>query len=371
MKIIAIDAIDINSFGGLVHLEQITKVLSQKKLFIKVYSNSFVKNNLKLSKNVSFEKNSIFDKNFLIRHFWKILFFKKDLEKRKCKVLLSLNGIYHGLFKPTILLQQNMLPFDNYANENYKTISRLKFFFQKIAVLISIKLHRNIIFTSKDLRNKILKNLKHRKFLQQKVIYHGVEKINNSIKKNFTKNNNKFLYVSEFQKYKNHELLFEALKKNKSKKKFYLTCIGRYNNLDIRKLKKNYNFKKLKIKVKKISKQKNILKIYKNYDAIIFPSLCESFGLPLLEAASKKVPILCSNLRVFKEIYGNGCIYFDPKNIKSIIDKIILFSTLKEKEIKFKVKSNYLKSTKLSWNYSGNEYHKVISNVIKFYEKKN
>ena len=30
MKIIAIDAIDINSFGGLVHLEQITKVLSQK-----------------------------------------------------------------------------------------------------------------------------------------------------------------------------------------------------------------------------------------------------------------------------------------------------------------------------------------------------
>ena len=39
---------------------------------------------------------------------------------------------------------------------------------------------------------------------------------------------------------------------------------------------------------------------------------------------------------------------FDPKNIKSIIDKIILFSTLKEKEIKFKVKSNYLKSTKLS-----------------------
>ena len=76
----------------------------------------------------------------------------------------------------------------------------------------------------------------------------------------------------------------------------------RYNNLDIRKLKDNYNFKKLKIKLKKISKQKNILKIYKNYDAIIFTSLCESFGLPLLEAASKKVPILCSNLRVFKEI---------------------------------------------------------------------
>ena len=84
----------------------------------------------------------------------------------------------------------------------------------------------------------------------------------------------------------------------------------------------------------------------------------------------KKVPILCSNLRVFKEIYGNGCIYFDPKNIKSIIDKIILFSTLKEKKIKFKVKSNYLKSTKLLELFC-NEYYKFISNVIKFYEKKN
>ena len=67
--------------------------------------------------------------------------------------------------------------------------------------------------------------------------------------------------------------------KNKSKKNLFKCMV----NLDIRKLKDNYNFKKLKIKVK-ISKQKNILKIYKNYD-IIFPSLCESFCL--LEAASK------------------------------------------------------------------------------------
>ena len=105
--------------------------------------------------------------------------------------------------------------------------------------------------------------------------------------------------------------------------------------------------------------------------AIIFPTSCESFGLPVLEAASKKVPILCSNLKVFKEIYGKGCFYFDYQNYRSILKKIYYFSSLKEKEIKKKIEINYNKTKKLNWEYCGNNYYQMIINILNFYEKKN
>ena len=117
MKIIAIDAIDINSFGGLIHLKQITQILSKKKILLKIYANKFVNKNLKLNSNIKIIRKPIFDKNFLIRHLWKIVFLNKELKKNKCNILLSLNGIYHGFFKPTILVQQNILPFETFAKK--------------------------------------------------------------------------------------------------------------------------------------------------------------------------------------------------------------------------------------------------------------
>ena len=370
MKIIAIDAIDINSFGGLIHLDQVIKILSKKKIFLKIYSNSFVNKNLKKNKNIKLIKKKLFDKNFIYRHFWKFLFLKKELEKGQCSLLLSLNGIYHGLFRPTILVQQNILPFDILTNEKYNFILRIKFFFQKIAIIISIVLHKNIIFTSYDIKKKILKYFKKKNFFRNIVIYHGVKK-GQIVKKNFFyKQKIKLLYISEFQKYKNHDKLFNAIK-NSQNQNISLDCIGRYEEKYLNKLNTKYNFKKLNIRVRKNISYKDIIKTYKNYDALIFPSLCESFGLPVLEAAANNLPVLCSDLKVFREIYGEGCFYFDPRSSKSILNKIYYFISLKKNEIIKKTKLNYIISKNLNWNFCGNNYYKTILDTLNFYEKKN
>lgn len=51
--------------------------------------------------------------------------------------------------------------------------------------------------------------------------------------------------------------------------------------------------------------------LYKLSKLFVFPSLYEGFGLPPIEAMSQKVPVLASNIQVFKEILNNACEYFD------------------------------------------------------------
>jgi glycosyltransferase involved in cell wall biosynthesis len=54
----------------------------------------------------------------------------------------------------------------------------------------------------------------------------------------------------------------------------------------------------------------DIPKLYLVSDAVLVPSSAEGFGLPLLEAAVARVPVVCSDLAVFREVGGEGPIRF-------------------------------------------------------------
>ena len=82
MKIIAIDATDINSLGGLLHLKQVANILSKKKVNLIILSNTFVSNNLSSNLKTKIIKKKIFDKNFFIRYLWKLIFLKNKLKKK-------------------------------------------------------------------------------------------------------------------------------------------------------------------------------------------------------------------------------------------------------------------------------------------------
>ncbi|MBS9478926.1 glycosyltransferase family 4 protein [Ancylobacter radicis] len=46
--------------------------------------------------------------------------------------------------------------------------------------------------------------------------------------------------------------------------------------------------------------------------AVLFPSFAEGFGLPLFEALALRVPVICSELEVFRDIAGDAPRYLDP-----------------------------------------------------------
>lgn len=57
--------------------------------------------------------------------------------------------------------------------------------------------------------------------------------------------------------------------------------------------------------------------LYQNCTAFIFPSRDEGFGLPLLEAVHYGAPLICSDIAVFREV-APGAAYFDPTDSQSL-----------------------------------------------------
>ena len=54
--------------------------------------------------------------------------------------------------------------------------------------------------------------------------------------------------------------------------------------------------------------------LYRQASLYIFPSRCEGFGLPPLEAMSFNVPVVASNSSSLPEILGDAAVYFDPRD---------------------------------------------------------
>ncbi len=58
-------------------------------------------------------------------------------------------------------------------------------------------------------------------------------------------------------------------------------------------------------------------------DAFAFPSLYEGFGLPVLEAMARGVPVMCSNASSLPEVAGDAALLFDPHDGRAIADAML------------------------------------------------
>ncbi len=62
----------------------------------------------------------------------------------------------------------------------------------------------------------------------------------------------------------------------------------------------------------------DIRNLFGGAKAFVFPSFAEGFGLPPLEAMASGVPVVCSDIPVFREVYGDAVRYVDPVSPDSI-----------------------------------------------------
>lgn len=64
--------------------------------------------------------------------------------------------------------------------------------------------------------------------------------------------------------------------------------------------------------------------LYRNALLFVFPSFSEGLGIPPLEACYFGIPVLVSDIDVFREIVGDCAIFFDPKSHRDLADKMHL-----------------------------------------------
>lgn len=59
--------------------------------------------------------------------------------------------------------------------------------------------------------------------------------------------------------------------------------------------------------------------VWEGCSFLVFPSLYEGFGIPILEAMQFGKPVLCSNVTSLPEIAGDAALYFDPRKPEEIV----------------------------------------------------
>ena len=98
---------------------------------------------------------------------------------------------------------------------------------------------------------------------------------------------------------------------------------------------------------------------------MLYLSLFEGFGLPVLEAMSCGTPVICPNTSCFPEIVGELNVCVSPTDVKTVEGKILRITTdkLYAEEL---ATSCYEKSLKYDWSKSAEIYHQVFKRYERY-----
>jgi glycosyltransferase involved in cell wall biosynthesis len=97
----------------------------------------------------------------------------------------------------------------------------------------------------------------------------------------------------------------------------------------------------------------------------LFPSLYEGFGLPVLEAMSVGVPVICTNKGALAEVGGDVVMYVEPDDIEKIAMQIAQCILLPE-GISLMKSEGKEQAKKFTWQKAAEETLEVIEGAAKF-----
>lgn len=179
--------------------------------------------------------------------------------------------------------------------------------------------------------------LKHYRISSDKinVVYSGVK--NNfrplpfdertRVKEKYTGGCEYFIYVGAIQPRKNLVRLLKGFSvfKKRMQSSMKLVLAGRmaWKNEEFTKLLNTYKYK-TEVLLTGYVPEEEIVSLVGSAYALVYPSLFEGFGVPVVEGMRSGVPVLTSAKTSMEEIAGDAALYFDPEDHSDIADKMML-----------------------------------------------
>ena len=344
--------------------------ISELVLGLNKYGSS--KNEYVFSHKLSNKKNYINSKYKFLRLFFHLKYFIWK------QILLPIKLM---LCKPDLIICPDyVLPFFNFNTKQICVFHDAFFwdypdnynkywgYYFRYLIKICLKEDTTIVTTSKTSKTKLSKFFSN----DIKYVYQSYKpnKFNKKFKlENFKVEKHKYiLHVGSFDKRKNIITLvkaFQRLIQLEKKSDLKLILVGK------QKVNGNYKVSKDIINFIKKSNLKNhviltdhlsdsdVIGLYSNALIFVFPSSDEGFGIPVLECFSNDLPIICSDIPIFKEICSDNVFYFELENVDELSNtmlKLIISKSEKDALIS--------KGRKRLKNFSRKAFVKDFENII-------
>jgi glycosyltransferase involved in cell wall biosynthesis len=206
------------------------------------------------------------------------------------------------------------------------------------------------------------------------VVYDGIDRSfspttkseQDEVRKEYTHGNPYFLFVGALHPRKNIGGLLKAFDAFKSigNTEMKLVIVGgeMFKTGEIHHVYDNMRFKNDVIFTGRVTPEE-LHRIYGAALALTFVPFFEGFGIPVVEAMSAGIPVICSNTTSLPEVGGNAVFYVDPYRIEQITNAMVTIS--KDDKLREElIAKGLVQKLKFSWDESARKLWMCVERAL-------
>ena len=170
-----------------------------------------------------------------------------------------------------------------------------------------------------------------------------------------------FLYIGNQKPHKNIPRLLEAYARVSARHDVRLMLSG-FSDKEVMRLAISLGIEN-KLVFSGYVEDRELPKYYRGALALVFPSLYEGFGLPVLEAMACGTPVITSDVAAMPEVAGDAALLVHPERVSEIENAML--KVIEDPLIRQQMRAAGLaRATRFSWDLTADRVRKVLAEAL-------